>query len=512
MLRAIRVSNFRSFKEPATLQLRPITLFLGRNSSGKSTLMRLFPLLRQSLEKQNASPVLWVSDVVDFGSVDDVINNHDRRSEIEITFEMDGASINSSLSRQSSIRQLAGRYSLGEIKYSIFLSSDNGKTTFSRLAICMDDQTVDIRFSEDGIFLKNITINEALMIGPDDRENIYADTSTMFPDFLRLADSDDDKSALGSFQFYPKVTDALSYFIHGRTKKATLDYMGRQLVYVPREHLGDFLRSLPNVVQSRTYEKGPLDRLSRALLVNDIPRIVTFADQVLTPVFQTVAYLGPVRAHGNRFYRIQELSVRSIDARGENLPMYLNSLSQRELGQFNDLLFETCGFNVKVGASGPGHVTVQIGRPTDDRYENVADVGFGFTQLLPVVAQLHAAIEDASRSIFTARQKSEGVSIIAIEQPELHLHPALQANLADLFAATVERGPKGLRLVLETHSETLIGRLGALVASGTIKSEDVGVYFVEKDDDIGESRLRFAEIDPAGYVKNWPVGFFSPDL
>jgi predicted ATPase len=104
-----------------------------------------------------------------------------------------------------------------------------------------------------------------------------------------------------------------------------------------------------------------------------------------------------------------------------------------------------------------------------------------------------------------------GQQIIAIEQPELHLHPAYQANLADLFVSAVHGtgGASGATVLLETHSEVMIGRLGELVAAGRIRPDDVAIHFVEKDEESGLSQVRLGEFSTDGVIENWPVGFFS---
>jgi predicted ATPase len=147
-----------------------------------------------------------------------------------------------------------------------------------------------------------------------------------------------------------------------------------------------------------------------------------------------------------------------------------------------------------------------VGTADGEEYDNLADVGFGFSQLLPLVAQIHSYRRRARRGIRAeARQQ-----IIAIEQPELHLHPAFQAKLADLFARAIAPN-EGVAptIILESHSEALIARLGELVVEGKLNPADVILHFVEKDDKAGLSTVRVGQFAPDGSIDNWPVGFFS---
>jgi len=106
---------------------------------------------------------------------------------------------------------------------------------------------------------------------------------------------------------------------------------------------------------------------------------------------------------------------------------------------------------------------------------NIADMGFGVSQVLPIAAQLWA-LSVKKRRRFSGQSEAHA-KIVIIEQPELHLHPALQGKLGDLFCALIRAADDvslKLRLVIETHSETIINRIGSKVALGEIAPEQVG--------------------------------------
>ena len=96
-----------------------------------------------------------------------------------------------------------------------------------------------------------------------------------------------------------------------------------------------------------------------------------------------------------------------------------------------------------------------------------ADVGFGVSQVLPIVVELLSRRE----------------SIIAVEQPETHLHPRLQARLADLFIDTAQEGGRGNQLVVETHSEHLMLRVQRRIHEGTLDASLVSIVYVDQDAD-----------------------------
>lgn len=127
---------------------------------------------------------------------------------------------------------------------------------------------------------------------------------------------------------------------------------------------------------------------------------------------------------------------------------------------------------------------------TGDRI-NLADAGFGVSQVAPVVTQG-----------FLSRQ----ATALLIEQPEIHLHPRAQAALGSLL---VELANSGRQLLVETHSEHLVLRIRRHVAEGKIRPPDVGLFYVERG--TRGSTVRALELDAQGMVPDWPKGFFEED-
>ncbi|MBK9369640.1 MAG: AAA family ATPase [Deltaproteobacteria bacterium] len=100
------------------------------------------------------------------------------------------------------------------------------------------------------------------------------------------------------------------------------------------------------------------------------------------------------------------------------------------------------------------------------------------------------------------------MSAFVVEQPELHLHPHHQVLLARAFAgaAMEERGPM---LIVETHSDHLIGEIGRMVSRDELSPERVQILCVDAHPD-GGAKIEQATFDEDGYLNNWPVGFLSP--
>jgi predicted ATPase len=131
---------------------------------------------------------------------------------------------------------------------------------------------------------------------------------------------------------------------------------------------------------------------------------------------------------------------------------------------------------------------------------DITDVGFGVSQVLPVIVQVFLAPTD---------------SVTLVEQPEIHLHPKMQADLADLFIEMVRprgrRAPGRRGLLVETHSEYLLKRLRRRLAEKAVTPDDVAIYFVFHDAEKGAAGLEEIDIPASGDFE-WPKEFYASDL
>lgn len=129
------------------------------------------------------------------------------------------------------------------------------------------------------------------------------------------------------------------------------------------------------------------------------------------------------------------------------------------------------------------------------------DLGIGYKHLLPIFIQLYAACQVKHQLVSNA--------IICLNQPEIHLHPVLQANMADAIVACVKnRKEKDIHIVVETFSSALIGRLGELIYEREIRCKDITVLYLDRKDN--KTSIRRVTYDRTGALReNWPFGFFN---
>ena len=149
----------------------------------------------------------------------------------------------------------------------------------------------------------------------------------------------------------------------------------------------------------------------------------------------------------------------------------------------------------KIGDVG---IELRVGRLQHDRTDkadmiNIADVGFGVSQVLPVLVAVIVA---------------EPGQLVYLEQPELHLHPRAQVALAHVLADAAKRG---VRVVVETHSSLLLLGIQTLVAEGNLSPELVKLHWFTRRED-GVTEVNSADLDEAGAYGEWPEDFDDVDL
>lgn len=249
--------------------------------------------------------------------------------------------------------------------------------------------------------------------------------------------------------------------------------------------------------------------INNLYLLHHINTIIDGINIYFLKLSEQISYVGPLRASAQRYYRFQNYSVDVIDSDGKNLPMYLNNLEPEVLQEYNDWLLELFHFNVDLKPH-DGNVEILI-QETGKGNRNMVDVGFGYSQILPIITMVWEAL----RKLSSEKQGKYSIrvpQVIAIEQPELHLHPRMQALFANMLVKVIEDASKNdfdIRFVIETHSETIINKIGEAIAMGICLKEYVNVYLFNAKNEGMEKYVEESTFTEDGQLLNWPYGFFS---
>lgn len=517
-LESIRIKNLRGLQDTGNVALKRITLLVGKNSSGKSTFARIFPLLRQSIEATKKGPILWWGRLVDFGNFRNALSRNAETAEISIEFNLNfdpsemQAPTRRSLGRLAMLRILEG----GTVKITVFFRGDDTSSFVSRLIVGVFDSTAEIEFDKSG-FATSIQCGSYTW-NPDNQLICHSPQDRLIPTltFLRLTESA--KSAPWAFTdpFIKSLTGILRGWVHGNTLPDKIRQLAYRIPIGPRKEIYKFLKTIKNPpsfnenISRITYESSAFQRLCDISFVSNLDLIIQNASINLNSILTNVLYLEPLRATAERYYRQQSLAIDAIDSKGENIAMFLDSLNYAQKHDFQSWTADNFGIQVRTSRS-EGHISIRLSSVGSNVETNIADMGFGFSQVLPIAAQLWASARPHWRQ--SPGRIARGNSLVVIEQPELHLHPDYQARLGDLFCAAISSADKetnGVSIIAETHSPALVNRIGELIAEGRVDRSNVQVILFEQEDPSASTALRVAEFDDDGVLRNWPLGFFEP--
>lgn len=529
----IQIKNVRSLSDTGLVSLSKVNLLVGENSSGKSTFLRTFPLIKQSLGKRTNGPILWAGDVddyVDFGSFNEAVTN-DESTDMAFSFQFELKEGWRRISRSTEIvdricREMKHIAKIDNIVYSIKISQDDNREYVSDVSIKINGNHFNFKLQPTPLF-GSVYLNGNSIFTVDSEENAFSisrlkdinesifdytlpNSSMMFKELVseffkgKTQNSDE---FISEYKYNPLTDNVLTLIGRLLCQNMKIDDMillSDEVGQVSTSIQKQYINIIAKLRKMKQYERNKFqNEFMLAFLYNYFSDI----EDYISSYFKQVHYIAPLRATAERYYRLRNLAIDEVDYQGKNLAIFLNGLSKRRLEDFQRWTQNYFGFKIVVDKAG-GHISVKVSLKNESESVNVSDTGFGYSQILPIITQLW--------DLSTMRRRSNTRMIpliIAIEQPELHLHPALQAKLVDAFIASIELAESNhnqVQLILETHSETIVNHFGRMIAKGRLKSNDVSVLLFDRDIETKKTEVKTSHYDEHGYLQNWPIGFFAP--
>ncbi len=230
-------------------------------------------------------------------------------------------------------------------------------------------------------------------------------------------------------------------------------------------------------------------------------RDVSASSRLINRSLHNSDYIGAMRIPPSRLYTFTGERRRRIGAAGENAANILmmdttrtGSKSSRVAAKVSDWLNRSeIASDLRVNPSSDSFYEIRVKHPKTHEEENLADVGLGNSQVLPV--------------LIGGYNLSPGATFL-IEEPEIHLHPKAQSELGSFF---LDLYNAGVQSIIETHSEHLIIRLQQYVADKKISPKDIQIYYIYPHDE--EKTAKPLNLSQDGvFIENWPEGFFPERL
>ena len=434
MLTELRFTNFKSWPQ-AKMECGKITGVFGTNSSGKTSLLQFLLLLKQTKDATDRAIAVELNgDLVELGTIKDAIHLHDEARSIQFTLSF-------------------------RLKNTLALVDASNKRTSS----ITKGNEISLS-AEIGVRAKApYTIKIAYTFGG-----------------MKFALEPRDGGTLGFDLLASVERHGTSPFIFVKTRGRAWQLPGPIKSY-----------AFPD--QARTYFQNS----------GFLADLETIYEEALDNIY----YLGPLRHPPERDYLWARSRPTDVGTSGEKTidailaateaEVLRNLKPKAKLMPFQEMIghwLRAMGmidsFRVEEIAEGSNLWRAYVRTRPGASEVQLTDVGFGVSQVLPVITLLQYVPEG---------------STVVLEQPEIHLHPLAQAALADVIiqAATHRR----VQVILESHSEHLLLRLQRRIAEQSVSAEDVKLYFC--DAPRGVSTLTPLELDLFGNIRNWPDKFMG---
>ena len=431
MITELRAQNFKSWQDTGPLQFAPLTGLFGANSSGKTSILQVLLMLMQTVESPDRNRVLHFGDdrsFVDFGTFHDLLYTHNT----DLTLQLD---VSWKLSKPLPFSRTS-LLPINNLTFYTEIHEENDRI----LAECFRYTTDKNGF----VGMKRSDKNKK------SRRNQY---ELIHGGFQATRNPGRPWSLPPPVKCYGFPDEVSGY-------------------YQNLGFLSDFVLAFENLCSDITY-LGPLREYPRRSYIwsGERPQDVGLSGEEAIPA------LLAARAEGLT-------SPRLVNVNRSHKPIEHRILEWLQKMELID------SFSLEPIAENRKDYEFRVKKSPNSSEVLITDVGFGVSQLLPVLVLCYYVPEN---------------STIILEQPEIHLHPKVQSDLADVLIDVVKN--RNVQIILESHSEHLLLRLMRRMAEEDISADQTALYFCQIHD--GTSEIERLKIDEYGNISNWPQDFFG---
>lgn len=448
MLTGVEVRHFKSWRASEWIACAPITMFFGSNSSGKTSLLQLLLLLKQTTESSDRQQVLNLGDThspVDAGTFPDLLHRHGQTQSLfwriawqlppDLTIALPGRKNGDHLpARELAFQARIGWHQHSDSTPNLQAQASHGRAVVEEMAYQLAGYTLGMRL----------------------RDRVK--------------------------QEYELYSDPAGLFSRPSRKS-------------PR---------LPSPVKCYGFPDEVQKYYKHVSFLTDL-------EFALEQLCRRMTYLGPLREYPRRQYTWSGTPPTGVGYRGERVieALLASRLSsdvasgtdsdqpsalETRVAEWLKTMELIADFAVRAVAPGASLFQVWVRRAQQAPEVLMTDVGFGISQMLPVITLCYYVPKG---------------SIVILEHPEIHLHPRAQADLADVLIDAVKT--RGVQIIVESHSEHLLRRLQRRIAEDVLPSDQAALYVCTTDAE-GVSHIQRLHLDPYGNITNWPKDFFGDEM
>lgn len=450
-VKKIRVRNFRCFKE-AELDLPPITLLTGANSSGKTSLMYALLCTTQTAYP-NPFPFAIApnGEFCKLGGYRQIVFGQNVTNRISIGFDVETKD--------------GTKPSITKIDSTFRFSRGYFQARLSDLSISSQDSSLDIhwQYSQKDYSMKFIQREVTREIKRDKQfDRLMDDFFLRVVNFIAPTEREAKKALSGIRKSWPTQVDKA-------TEREISVESARNLFSFPVVY---------KYLSKNVYSQFLLEKIRN----------------ILTSMQSSIQFVGPARIYPERIFQDRSATFSRVGSLGENYVNILTNWKASRSPKFEEVMrmvrFLKVAENLKPTKLRDGLIQLQVKIGRKSPIASIQDVGFGVSQILPVL------VADAGL------QKG---GTLLVSQPELHLHPSAQAALGNYFIQKFKSYDR--KYMIETHSEYLLNRFRLLVAKGEISPDEIIIYHMNPQD--GSFNPIPIRILKDGRLENAPKNYFD---
>ncbi|PWI47568.1 hypothetical protein CEE45_10970 [Candidatus Heimdallarchaeota archaeon B3_Heim] len=503
MITKIFIKNFKGFGEPIQeIPLNKITLIFGANSAGKTSIIQPLLLLKQTLEEASDPQTVLLPNgyMISLGNYREFVFKHETDREIFIGFEVDHKDyLGYQFNLKKNILSISGfngrisskkvrRLTRGRIKREYNFSGKRLKK--GSYTITLDDI--------ENVLAQEIdrTLQNLLEVGSFEEilsKKKYRNLRTYF---IREMEKSDEKDPT---VFINKMNDRFQDLKRHVQDYDILKHFTKEVVALENPLLlkiKDTRRFYDLRIKSDldNGENFLVDFIREEIRFPYLYRLLTSVHDIFARTLQSLIFIGPLREEPIRIYTYSGNIPSTVGIEGEftaEMLYYSQTIRDSINNKFKELDIK---YQINVTPISEHENDIFRIKLTDQIIKTdvtITDVGFGLSQILPIIVQSYA-LEQGT---------------IFIEQPEIHIHPKLQTELAQLFYERITEN-QNIQFIIETHSEHIILRLQRLIRKGLLNPSDISILYVTRENK-GIACKQLKLNNKGNFIDHWPEGFFE---
>lgn len=473
MIKQLKLSNFRLFDDEVTVRFRPITVLIGRNNAGKSSVIKFLLMLQQSRNDSAAEFLNPEGERVKLGSFKSLKNSISEKNSLHFEMDVQTSRPPKLLESIEGIQRKGERADVNgaERESKPAQRSEAYQETQANFMVMA---TVPYNRARSGNI--EIKIKNSGEFHTEWKEKIRRNSLSFINEITRIDKILRTKKRLPSEKIIPKK------YLSEMTKDISAKDISKM-----NKYLSEMERDISKMAKD-------ISEMSKEL------NIYIYLSALIREI-ENIKHIYPTRVSFSRVIELAPPPSDYVGQNGEYAILHLQRLMEKPNEQ-SDILSEYLGSIVDVEnlafknrALGPlKHITALATNRKTKAHSYLSEFGFGVSQVIPVLVQ------GVLMNPYTQ---------LMIEQPEAQLHPTAQLELGSYFADIWKKRQVGS--IIETHSGNILLRLRRLIAKGDLKPEDVSVAFFDIEE--GEPIVKNLDIDSDGSMQEGlPMEFFGADI